>query len=318
MDVSSPKGLANHAETVCDYLYDYGGNTFQWSEYSKKFFKYLLSVCWEKIHRRFSSWRGLSLIRKFEERVDLLNGHLDLIGTLASPNENFMQRGPGDRSLTHFLFRNDISVFDSMLQQVLPHDMCYQPPQSVFKNLREVVRHAFQDDLTPLYTKETALGFHYLVYGAFLLAGQAIRKIKDGRTPLNQEKAEKKKDYHVQVKNLEAYIGAAVLPMKLLQCVLSLTVFKRHIGVWTNDGECVDELFPKWSQKRDDMMFGKKRQILSESKQGPSKKSPTNDDDDKDDDVPEVCNRVVHSWPFSSIFHPFLTSFLLSFSLHFT
>ena len=29
-------------------------------------------------------------------------------------------------------------------------------------------------------------------------------------------------------------------------------------------------------------------------------------------------NRVVHSWPFSSIFHPFLTSFLLSFSLHFT
>ena len=29
-------------------------------------------------------------------------------------------------------------------------------------------------------------------------------------------------------------------------------------------------------------------------------------------------SRVVHSWPFSSIFHPFLTSFLLSFSLHFT
>ena len=28
--------------------------------------------------------------------------------------------------------------------------------------------------------------------------------------------------------------------------------------------------------------------------------------------------RVVHSWPFSSIFHPFLTSFLSSFSLHFT
>ena len=27
-------------------------------------------------------------------------------------------------------------------------------------------------------------------------------------------------------------------------------------------------------------------------------------------------NRVVHSWPFSSIFHPFLTSFLSSFSLH--
>ena len=29
-------------------------------------------------------------------------------------------------------------------------------------------------------------------------------------------------------------------------------------------------------------------------------------------------NWVVHSWPFSSIFHPFLTSFLGSFSLYFT
>ena len=265
MDVSSPTGLANHAETVCDYLYNYGGGDgTQRNEYSKKFFKYLLSACWEKVYRRFSSWQALSLIRKFQDRVDLLKGHLSLIGTSASSNDNFA-RGPGDRSLIQFLHWNKV-VF-GMLEQVLPDD-----PKSVFEKLRdEVIDHAFADSSMPLYTKETALAFHYLVFGAFLLAAQAIVKIKDGRRPLNQSNAQKKNEYVSQVDHFKKCIAAAVLPMKLLQCVLSSTAFKQHIGVWTSNGESVSELFPIWSQKSLDVKFGIDRQILSTLKQGPSK-----------------------------------------------
>jgi len=111
MDVSTPKGLADHAETLSDYLYEYGAHPLQRSKHSLRFFDYLLSACWEKLHRRFCSWRRLGLIRNFEERVDLLNGHLDMIGTSAGPNKDFMVRGPGDRTLTHFLYLNRESVY---------------------------------------------------------------------------------------------------------------------------------------------------------------------------------------------------------------
>ena len=288
---------------------------------SKAFFKYLLSACWRKIYRRFSSWQGLSLIRKFQDRVDLLKGHLSLIGTSASPNDNFA-RGPGDRSLIQFLHLNNY-VF-GMLRQVLPDNL-----QSVFEKLCKEVDHATKDALTPLYTKETALGFHYLVFGAFLLAGQAIMTIKDGHRPLACLKAEQKKEYGSRVEHFRNCIAAAVLPMKLLQCVLSSTAFKHHIGVWTSNGESVGELFPIWSQKSLDMKFGKEQRIVSTfeqgppkespskessskespskespskessskespSKESPSKESPTNDDDDDDcdDSLPQVCKFI--------------------------
>lgn len=141
---------------------------------------------------------------------------------------------------------------------------------NIFYKLREAVVNAFdKNDLAYLYTKETALDFHYLVYCVFLLAGQAIRKIKDHQVPLKQAGAKKNKaSYASLVEVLKSHISAAVLPMKFLHCVLNSTVFKRHIGVWTNDGECLDDLLPKWSQKEVNMEFGKKRQILAESKKG--------------------------------------------------
>ena len=111
MDVSSPKGLADHAETLSDYLHEYGRDVSEWSNYSKQFFEYLLSVCWQKIHLRFSSWRRLGFIRNFEERFHLLEEHLKSIGTSFSPSE----RGAGDRSLTQFLHVNGAIIFEHML-----------------------------------------------------------------------------------------------------------------------------------------------------------------------------------------------------------
>jgi hypothetical protein len=291
MDLSTPTGLADHAETLSEYLYEYGKYCDKRAESSEVFFDYLISACWPKLYRRFCSWRGLGLIRNFEDRVDLLNGHLELIGTPAGPKESFMDRGAGDRTLVHFLYHNEV-VFNAMLPSVLDNNVV---SVSVFDHLRKAVHNACQlNDLTNIYTKETALGFHYLVYCSFLLAGQALRKIKDHQAPLKLVGAERKSGYSLLVERFKSCIAAAVAPLKLLQYVLSSTVFKRHIGVWTNDGESLEELLPKWSQKRDNLDFGRKREILAKSK-GSSRESPTEDDND-DDDVPEVCKSVDSSW----------------------
>jgi len=92
---------------------------------------------------------------------------------------------------------------------------------------------------------------------------------------------------------------------------LSSTAFKRHIGVWTNDGESIGDLFPIWSQKTVDMTFGKDRKILSKFKQGPSMESPTDDGEDYDDSdhVPEMMGnpelnlKVFFGWVRTFVAH---------------
>jgi hypothetical protein len=78
------------AETLSDYLYEYGENPSQRSDYSMYFNEYLVSACWKKLHRRFCSWQRLGLIWKFEERVDLLEAHLNLIADLGGPQNTFL------------------------------------------------------------------------------------------------------------------------------------------------------------------------------------------------------------------------------------
>lgn len=301
MDVSNPGGLANHAETLADYLYEYGEDKTKRKEYSGLFYTYLLSSCWEKLYSRFSSWQRLGLIRSFEEKVVLLEGHLKLIGSLVGPNVDFMEQGPGsgDMTFTQFLYLNGDAIFGSdagsgMLVSVLPPDLGLS--NSVFDKLREAIYDASKDSKSYLYTKETSLGFHYLVYCAFLLAGHAIREIKDHHVGLNQTGAENKEGYHELVDKFKGRIRAAVLPMKFLHCVLSSTVFKRHIGIWTNDGESIDNILPKWLEKSDNLKFGKKRLLLSKLKLGPSKEVPSEEvlsgTDDDDDDAPEVCKFI--------------------------
>lgn len=323
IDVESPQGLANHAETLSDYLFEYGEEPPNRGIYSMSFSVYLLSACWKKLHRRFCSWQRLNLIRKFEERVDLLEAHLNLIGQSSGPKMTFLERGPGDHTLASFLKANPL-IFTEMLPKALPDDMHPKPPPLVFDKLHQaVVRACDHNDLESLYTKETALGFHYLVYCVFLIAGNAIKKIKDHSTPLNLQGAKKGASYSSLVDDFKVHIKGAIFPMKFLQFVLSSTVFKRHIGVWTNDGECLDSLLPSWAEKRDDVIFGIKRGIQAASKKGPSpieggngdgdtpnesptgggenddasKESPSerckdNDDDDDDDDVPEVRKSI--------------------------
>ena len=85
MDISTSQGLADHVETLSDYLYEYGEHKLQQAKYSEQFFTYLLSACWEKLYRQLFSWQGLSFIRSFKTRDYLLEAHLNLIGKPGGP-----------------------------------------------------------------------------------------------------------------------------------------------------------------------------------------------------------------------------------------
>jgi hypothetical protein len=328
MDVSSPHGLAGHAETLADYLYEYGSNPDGRSEISMIFSEYLLSVCWDKLYGRFCSWERLGLIRIFEEDVGMLVEHLKV-----ELNDSLSEPGIGDQTLVNFLFTYKDTIFGNMLPSVVPKDHL---PVSVFDKFREAVVYAYDNqDLKSIYTKETALGFHYLVYCVFLLAGQALKKIKDHSQPVRHIVAEnrsshaakeKNKEYRSQIEAFKNHIKAAIIPMKFLQFVLTSSVFKAHIRIWTNDGESLHCLLPKWTEKKDNLFFGIKRQIIAESRLGPQEESPIEGgngdgdtpnesptgggensdaskespsegdedhyDDDDDDDAPEVCNFI--------------------------
>jgi hypothetical protein len=288
----------------------YGEHRDKRSDYSGFFFEYLLSACWKKLYRRFSSWQGLSFIRCFEKQISIFEGHFDLIGKMGGPEETCWVQGPGDRTLVQFLYYHK-DIFEIMLPYALDRHPWSQSSISisVFDKLREAIDKSHNGDLM-LYTKDTALGFHYLVYFSLLIAGQAIRAIKDRQLDPRVKLTAKNK---ASVEAFLSSIGAAVVPMKLLQYVLNSTAFKQHIKVWTNNGDSVEALLPKWSEKQDNLLFGKAVQILATLKKGPSKESQTEggdkvgvipketqesrskdgkDDSDDDGDAPEVCKSI--------------------------
>ena len=274
MDISTPQGLADHVETLSDYLYEYGEHKLQRAKYSEQFFTYLLSACWEKLYRRLCSWQGLGFIRSFETREYLLEAHLNLIGKPGGPKDDYLDRGPGDRTLAHFLYLNTNVIFDVILPNFLQKmESSSLPSIKEFDKLRKAVKEAYDGDgnLKCLYTKDTALGFHYLVYFSFILAGQVMKGIKDVSLSLKKKKNVEDKALKEEYRK---HVRAAVLPMKLLQTLLSSTVFQRHICVWTNDGETIDGLLPKWSEKKDNVVFGETVQIVATSKESTLKKSP--------------------------------------------
>jgi hypothetical protein len=298
MNSSSLKDLVDRAETLSDYLHEYGNHCDRRSEYSRTFFNYLLSACWEKLYQRFTSWQGLGLVRNFEELFPLFEAHLKLVGKGGGDEPDLLERviGPGDRTLIHFLYLNEESIFGKMLPYALSSDMDPPPLDREFTKLRQAVKEAYTGDLTCFYTRDTAVDFHYLVYCSFILAGRALSGIKEKQQPLKQTGIEKNVRYSSLVETFKTHILAAVTPMKLLQCVLSSTIFKRHICIWSDNGFGIDRILPKWGGKKNHMMFGKKRGILTSSKIGPSDEGLTQSGYDDDDDInnaPEACNPLA-------------------------
>ena len=288
MDVKTPEGLANHAESVSCYLYEYGRTTRALrSKYSQSFFLYLLAASWMKLHSRFCSWRALSFIWELEKGItgDVVVSQIEDIGKDYGFPSLPLGLGPGDRTLADFFSKNK-NYLRSMMEDALstlPTQLSFRLSKLVsnplpsgsedhicnkiltFDAFGEAVERTLTEQKT-LYTKETALTFHCLLYLAFLMTGRALRAIKDSHQALNVWKP--KLDEEAVEKYKEA-IGAAELSVRFLICMLSSKAFKSHMGVWTSGGASLKHILPRFEEKRDYMRFGKDRDILATSKQGP-------------------------------------------------
>lgn len=156
-----------HFSTVYAYLNHFRNNLNIRSQYSRLFFKYLLSVCWPKIYRQVASWRGLGFIYnlfhyKFNsDDVDWSSNQYDvdhehyLVGFL-SQYENVVE------GLT-FAF---ISA-----PQGSSND--WKPPDKNFPHFQHLMS-AIKQGKPQLYSKDTAEDFHRLVYATLVTFGRSL------------------------------------------------------------------------------------------------------------------------------------------------
>lgn len=286
MNVLSPEGLANHAESVSCYLYEYGRASSKAlrNKYSKSFFTYLLAASWMKLYSRFCSWQALGFIMGLERAI-LDDGIASMVKEVGDPSsfhpfELPEELGPGDRSLADFFLQNKEYLLPMLA------DTCETLPTSLYSQLAEYANsslsrsegaieltfNAFceaaslalnREERKPLYTKKTALSFHCLLYLSFLMTGRALREIKDSHQALNGAKV----GDGPNVCKYRTAIRAAELPVRLLIYVLSSTAFRLHMGVWSYDGIKLSTMQPHFRLKKAYKSFGTDRKIRASSKQ---------------------------------------------------
>lgn len=301
MNVSTPEGLANHAESVSCYLHEYGrtGDRTMRSKYSGSFFLYLLAASWRKQHSRFCSWRTFGFIQELEKSIGRIaeqaEEYWDSCDSCPFPEE----LGRGDRTLAEFYSKNKKYLCHMMtdtskslpppIQSQLLEQVNSSPSGSEDANnnaFGEAVEHALKEK-KPLYTKETAVTFHCLLYLSFIMAGRALRAIKDSYQDLPSCSSKMTEERAAMVDEYKTMISAAELPIRFLICLLSSTSFNSHMSVWTLDGAYIRHILPKYEKKAEYVEFGKIRKILGKLKQGPQVSSEDSEFD-LEDEMTEV------------------------------
>jgi hypothetical protein len=169
--------LGSHAKTVCSYLNDFKSTSSDLEDnprgddqtgYGRKFFNYLLSFCWEKLHQRFTSWQGLGFVHHLEltwlklENSDAINEY--------SQWDSFNIPHTGDKSLTNFLKKHDF--IPVVLDAILSRGGVFETGS--FSSLMRAV----QDEQPALFTKNTAKDFHKLVLGTFIMLTAELEQFK--------------------------------------------------------------------------------------------------------------------------------------------
>jgi len=299
MDVSTHEGLANHAESVSCYLHEYGRNQAFRSEYSKSFFIYLLAASWSKLHSRFRSWQALGFIRQLE--LSITGSSLEKMIT-EDEFQYELELGPGDRTLADFFSRNKIfllAMVDSHCKSLpdevksrLSH-LTHSPSGSTltFNEFSKAAELARKNEAV-LYTKDTVLDFHCLLYLSFLMAGNALGDIKDAHLRLNNHNGKKKPDV---VETYKLAIKAAEVSIRFLVCMLSSSAFKSHMNFWTDGGLSLRHILPSFDRKREYMIFGKDRKIIGSSKMGPGPTDASPSYENSEDDTTEVREKIIEA-----------------------
>ena len=166
LDISTPEGLANHAESVSCYLYEYGCNKTLWGKYYKSFFLYLLTASWQKLQSCFSSWHGLSFIQQLKLGItgDALMDHIRMIGDEFGPMALPEKLGTSDHTLAKFFSWNK-----NILCKIV-HNTCKNLPVEVHTQLSQ---------LTHLTSgSEDAIQDKHLMFNRFSKAAELAPKEK--------------------------------------------------------------------------------------------------------------------------------------------
>lgn len=246
-----------------------------------------------KIHKRLCSWRALGFIQQLElgisDKCKVLESQIDAIGTQFGPDELPPELRSGDRTLADFFLKNK-NFLKEMAKEV-----CCSLPNEVRSGLH-LSFDAFGNaaDLAlgkkeALYTKENILVFHSFLYFSFLLAGRALRDIKDSQVVLCPIKSTSQR-YATAADHYKKSIEAAELPVRFLICMLSSNALHLHLTVWTNNGVTLRTILPDFACKKTYVTYGLERSFLASSKLGPNN---SRDEADEGEDVEPTEDEIT-------------------------
>ncbi len=171
--------LGSHAKTVCSYLNDFKATHSDLEDdpagdnqagYSRKFFNYLISFCWGRLHRRLTSWAGLGFVDKLESTWLGLENE-DTIDEYQHWG-SFNMAHTGDKSLTNFLNKHRfiLPLLDALLLRLGTGSFKH----GSFDCLTEAV----EESQPFIFAKHTAREFHKLVCGAFIMLTALLEEFK--------------------------------------------------------------------------------------------------------------------------------------------
>lgn len=230
---------------MCAYLKDCRGNPLQRSKYSRKFLKYLLSVCWPEMYRRLASWRGLGFIYKLSPSYSKFK----------SEHYRFWQGIRYDTEKEKHLVKF-ISAYPNIIDGLKYAAISWpewassdwEPPAEDLLHF-DALTAAIKDGRSQLYAKDTADDFHRLIYASFVTFGRSLRRFGKG---IGLEKQGK-----LSLASLCDIFTALRAQAELLFNIITSSTFRRHMEVlW--ETVRIHDLIPKFSEREDYRAFGKR------------------------------------------------------------
>ncbi|KAF8342365.1 hypothetical protein F5887DRAFT_918801 [Amanita rubescens] len=236
--IKGPTSLEEHISTVCAYLNDYRSHPSVQSDYSNRFFKYLLTVCWPKLYRRISSWRGLGFIYRLYHCQ--FNSQIAKDANWGDTEYDMAH----EKHLRRFLSEHDNVVNGlSSVFEWLP----VRGPSIDFQALAAAAKCGNR-----LYTRETANEFHHFVFAAFVMFGHSLSLFGKAVT-LSRDCRELNSAIQQLFYGLQAHTT-------LILYLTTSSAFAKHMEVFQNSLG-LQELVPDFDQREEYKKFGESMKI---------------------------------------------------------
>lgn len=209
------------------------GKAKEQQECRTKFFNYLLSVCWDKMHRRLTSWPGLGLIHLLDQNWTSERHSIETYTEWTSLSTSVA----GDKSLCEFLKANGW-IFAAL------HKFIFSNDNDPFLELRKAAKVGVTQD--PLLTKRTIEGYHKLVLGTFIMLTVTLEDVKaaSDKWKKTEESALKEK---LKEKMMKCLIEVKLYTHALLS-ILGSHSFRDYLNIVV--GHRVHNILPKFEDKK--------------------------------------------------------------------